>query len=185
MLHLDGREREPSEGSIERLLRTSAVSVHQEAGLRGSIGIFNPGAPFLSDLNLILQVIILAVLGLAIYARLRHSYMKHAVMMGSAIVLHTFAIFAIMIPSLLSMESSPTGLLKDLLTRFALVTVTHSIIGGLVEIIGVWLVVSWLFNRSSVEKCFRRKNIMRATIALWLAELVLGIFVYMMLYLPT
>jgi uncharacterized membrane protein YozB (DUF420 family) len=136
-------------------------------------------------LNLILQVIILAILGLAIIARLKHSNVKHALMMGSAIVLHTFAIFAIMVPSLLSMESSSAGLLKDLLTRFALVTVTHSIMGSLVEIMGVWLVASWLFNRSSVEKCFKRKNVMRVTIVLWLAELVLGIFVYMMLYLPT
>jgi uncharacterized membrane protein YozB (DUF420 family) len=135
-------------------------------------------------LNLILQVVILAILGLAIVARLKHSFVKHALMMGSAIVLHTFAIFAIMIPSLLSMESSPAGLLKDLLTRLALITVTHAIVGSLVEIIGVLLVALWLFNRSKVDKCFKRKNIMRVTIALWLTELVLGFFVYMILYLP-
>lgn len=132
-------------------------------------------------MNLILQVIILAVLGLAIYARLRHSRVKHALMMGSAIGLHTLAIFAIMIPSLLEMG----GPLKSLPPRFALITVTHATIGSLVEIMGVWLVVSWLSNRASVEKCFKRKNVMRVTITLWLAELVLGIFVYMMLYLPT
>jgi uncharacterized membrane protein YozB (DUF420 family) len=135
-------------------------------------------------LNLILQVVILAILGLAIVARLKHSFVKHALTMGSAIVLHTFAIFAIMIPSLLSMESSPAGLLKDLLTRLALITVTHAIVGSIVEIIGVLLVALWLFNRSKVDKCFKRKNIMRVTMALWLTELVLGFFVYMILYLP-
>ena len=112
------------------------------------------------------------------YARLKHSNLKHAVMMGSAIVLHTVAIFAIMLPSLLSLSMSV--ILKNL-SRLALVT-THSMIGSLVEIMGVWLVASWLFNRSNVEKCFKRKNVMRVTIALWLTELVLGIFVYMMLY---
>jgi uncharacterized membrane protein YozB (DUF420 family) len=116
------------------------------------------------------------------YARLRHSNMKHAVIMGSAIVLHTVAIFAIMVPSLRSLESASAGYFKDLLTRFASITVAHAIIGSLVEIMGLWLVVSWLFNRSNVEKCFKRKNVMRVTIALWLAELVLGVFVYMMLY---
>ena len=116
------------------------------------------------------------------YARLKHSNVKHAVMMGSAIVLHTVAIFAIMVPSLRSLESSSAGYFKDFLTRFAAVTVAHAIIGSLVEIMGLWLVVAWLFNRGSVEKCFNRKNVMRVTIALWLTELVLGIFVYMMLY---
>jgi uncharacterized membrane protein YozB (DUF420 family) len=169
---------------IERLLRPCAVSIHLEAGLRGSLGIFNPGAPSLSDLNLILQVIILAILCLAIVFRLKHSFVKHALMMGSAIVLHTFAIFAIMVPSLISMKSSSSGLLNDLFTRFASVTVAHSIVGSLVEIMGVFLVVSWLFRRSNLERCFKRKNIMLVTIALWLTELVLGIFIYMMLYLP-
>jgi len=126
----------------------------------------------------ILQVIILAILVLAMVARLKHGPMRHALLMGSAIVLHTVAIFAIMVPSLLGMG----GLLKDLLTRFAVITVTHSVVGSLVEIMGVWLVASWLFNRRSVEKCFRRKNVMRLTIALWLLEIVLGIFVYLMLY---
>ena len=108
------------------------------------------------------------------YAKLRHSHVKHAVMMGSAIVLHTIAIFTIMIPSLLSMGG--------LFPRFAWIIVTHSTIGSLVEIMGVWLVASWFSNRANVEKCFKRKNVMRVTIVLWLAELILGIFFYMMLY---
>jgi uncharacterized membrane protein YozB (DUF420 family) len=139
---------------------------------------FNP--LFLADLNLILQAIILVVLGLAIYARLKHSIVKHAVLMGSGIVLHTVAIVAIMVPSLLSMGL----LLRNLLTGFALLTIVHATVGSLVEIMGIWLVATWLSNTASVEKCFKRKNVMRVTIALWLTELILGIYVYMMLYLP-
>jgi uncharacterized membrane protein len=131
-------------------------------------------------LNLILQAIILVVLGLAIYARLKHSYVKHAMLMGSGIVLHTVAIAAIMVPSLLSMDV----LLRNLLTGFALLTIAHATVGSLVELMGIWLVATWLSNTVSVEKCFKRKNVMRVTIALWLTELILGIYVYMMLYLP-
>jgi uncharacterized membrane protein YozB (DUF420 family) len=130
-------------------------------------------------LNLILQAIILIVLGLAIYARLKHSYVKHAMLMGSGIVLHTVTIVAIMVPSLLSMDV----LLRNLLTGFALLTIAHATVGSLVELMGIWLVATWLSNTASVEKCFKRKNIMRVTIALWLTELILGIYVYMMLYL--
>lgn len=141
--------------------------------------IFNPAAPFLSDLNLILQAVIVALLTFAVFFRLRHSFVRHAVMMGIAIGLHTAAILAIMVPSLLSMD----GLLGNLLTRFSLITLTHSAVGSLVEILGVWLIAAWLADTTRVEKCVKRKNVMRVTIALWLAELVLGVYIYMMLYL--
>ena len=131
-------------------------------------------------MNLILQTVILVILGLAVYARLKHSMVKHAVLMGSAIGLHTLAIGAIMVPSLLSLSA----LVSKLLTRFALLTIVHATLGSIVEILGLWLVATWLSNRTNVEKCFKRKNIMRVTIALWLTELILGIFVYVMLYLP-
>jgi len=112
------------------------------------------------------------------YFRLKHSFVRHALMMGAGISLHTIAIFAIMVPSLLSLR----GLLKNLLTRFSLITLTHAAAGGLVEIMGIWLIVSWLTDAVHAEKCVKRKNIMRITIALWLVEFVLGIYVYMMLY---
>ena len=112
------------------------------------------------------------------YFRLKHSFVRHALMMGAGISLHTIAIFAIMVPSLLSLR----GLLKNLLTRFSLITLTHAAAGGLVEIMGIWLIVSWLTDTVHAEKCAKRKNIMRVTIALWLVEFVLGIYLYMMLY---
>jgi uncharacterized membrane protein YozB (DUF420 family) len=147
-------------------------------GLWFKIGIFNPGAPFLSDLSLILQAIIVVLLASAIYARLRHNSMSHGTLMGSGVALHTVSIFAIMVPSLRSMD----GLLRSF-TRFSLLTITHAAVGSLVEVLGLWLVASWLFSRVNVEKCFRRKNVMRITMVLWLIELVLGVYVYMMLYL--
>jgi uncharacterized membrane protein YozB (DUF420 family) len=142
------------------------------------MGIFNPGAPFLSDLNLIIQAVIIGFFVFAMYFRLKHSFVKHALMMGAGISLHTVAIFAIMVPSLLSLR----GLLKNLLTRFSLITLTHAAAGSLVEIMGIWLIVSWLTDTVHVEKCVKRKNIMRVTIALWLLEFVLGVYIYMMLY---
>lgn len=148
------------------------------------IGIFNANAPFLSDLSLILQAIIFSVIALAVYARLKHNYVKHATLMGVGIVLHTVSIFVIMVPSLLSMANpSSSHLFVNLLTGFALLIVIHASVGSLVEIMGIWLVATWLPNRAGVEKCFRRKNVMRVTIALWLLELILGIYIYMMLYL--
>jgi len=100
-------------------------------------------------------------------------------MMGAAIGLHTAAIFGIMVPSMLGLD----GLLGNFMTNFALITLTHAALGTLVEIMGVWLIVAWLHDSSrAVGKCSGRKNIMRITIILWLAELALGLLVYTMLY---
>jgi hypothetical protein len=126
-------------------------------------------------LNLVLQAIILGLLGSAVYFRLKRRYVTHGVLMSASMGLHTVAIFAIMVPSLISL-----GQVRSL-SVFAL---THSAVGSLVEVVGVWLVASWLTNIAGVEKCVNRKNIMRVTIALWVAELILGVYVYATLYLP-
>ena len=115
----------------------------------------------------------MAFLGLAMYFRLSHKYVRHAVLMGAGISLHTVAIFAIMVPSLVSL---------DIVRNVSALTALHAIVGGAVEIMGVWLMVTWLISKADVAKCFGRKNIMRVTIALWIAELILGVFVYLMLY---
>lgn len=142
------------------------------------VGIFNPGAPFLSDLNLIFQVVIAAFLVLALLAIVRRKYMIHGIIMGCCIALNTISIFAIMVPSLLRLD----GLISGLSTRLSLLVVTHAVVGSIVETLGVLLVVAWVFNRTRIDNCFRRKHIMEATIILWILELVLGVYVYMTLY---
>lgn len=135
-------------------------------------------APLLADVSLILQAMIFVALASGMYAKLKRSYAKHATIMGISIVLHTVSIVTIMIPSLLSMS----GLFENLLTRFALLTIIHAMIGSLVELIGILLVATWFFHTVSIEKCLKRKNIMRVTMTLWLIELILGAYIYMMLY---
>lgn len=143
------------------------------------MSVFDVSPQVLATWNLALQTIIVVLLAVALYARLRRSYFKHGVFMGLGISLHTVSIFLIMVPSLLSLEG---GLLRNLLSRLSLVTLTHAAVGSLVEIMGLWLVLAWLTNTKGIEKCTKRKNVMRITIAFWLTELVLGIYIFMMLY---
>ena len=142
------------------------------------MGIFNAGAPFLSDLNLIFQVVIVVVLVLALFAIVKRKYAIHGAMMGSGIVLHTISIFTAMLPSFLSFGFPFSGFP----IRLSTLLVIHAAAGSTVEVLGVWLVAAWIFNRTKVDSCFRRKNIMLATIILWILEFVLGVFVYMTLY---
>jgi len=142
------------------------------------VGIFNAGAPFLSDLNLIVQFVIAAFLVLALLAIVRRKYVIHGIIMGCCVALNTISIFAIMIPSLLRLD----GLINGLSTRLSLLVVTHAVLGSIVETLGVLLVVAWVFNGTRIDNCFRRKYPMEAAIMLWIAELVIGVYVYMTLY---
>jgi uncharacterized membrane protein YozB (DUF420 family) len=142
------------------------------------VGIFNAGAPFLSDLNLIFQVVIAALLVLALLANVGRKYRIHGVIMGCCLALNTISIFAIMVPSLLRLD----GLISGLSTRLSLLVMTHAVVGSVVEILGALLVVAWVFNGTRVDNCFRRKYLMVAVMILWMLELVLGVYVYMTLY---
>jgi len=142
------------------------------------IGIFNAGAPFLSDFSLIFQFFVAAILVLALLAMARRRYMLHGVMMSSAVVLHTFIIFEVMVPTFRSLS----GVFSDLSTRLAFLVVVHSIVGSVVEILGVLLIVLWLAKRANMDSCFRRKHVMEVTIVLWMLEILLGFYLYITLY---
>jgi uncharacterized membrane protein YozB (DUF420 family) len=144
------------------------------------MGLFNPNAPFSVDLNLLIQIMIFVVLVVSLILKFKKNYMKHGATMGIAVVLNTVSVLVIMVPSLLSKK----GLLEDLATRFALATISHAILGSLVEILGIYLLATWMFNRHDMKTCFKSKRTMRATIFLWVVELIIGVYVYTMLYLP-
>jgi uncharacterized membrane protein YozB (DUF420 family) len=142
------------------------------------MGLFNSNAPFLADLNLLLQAVIFVLLIVSLVLKLKHNYMKHGTTMGIAVALNTVSVLVVMVPSLLSKK----GIFENLSTRFALMTVSHAILGSLVEILGIFLLIAWIFNRHDMKFCFKNKRIMRAAIFFWLVELILGVYIYTMLY---
>jgi len=107
--------------------------------------------------------------------------MKHGTVMGIAVALNTVSVAVVMMPSLLSFGD----LFSIPFTRPAWVAIIHAITGSLVETLGIWVVGTWAFRPHEIKACAKKRNIMRATILLWLVELFLGIYVYIMLYLPT
>jgi uncharacterized membrane protein YozB (DUF420 family) len=157
------------------------LNQYSKEGWGSKTGLFNANAPLLSDLNLLFQVAIFAflVVGLLI-VKLRRGPMKHGALMGIAVALNTVSIVVVMVPSLLGfsdLSSMP-------LTHPALAVIAHAITGSLVEILGIWLVGTWAFHHHETRACVKRRNVMRATIFLWLIELLLGIYVYIILYMP-
>lgn len=142
------------------------------------LGLFNVYAPFLADLSLLFQVAILLVLLVSLRFKFKRSYLRHGVSMGLAVVLHTVSIFVVMVPSLLASG----GLFGDLLDRLALVVLSHAVLGSFVEVLGLYLLSVLVLNRGVSKACFKNKVIMRVTFALWVVELIVGVYVYFLLY---
>lgn len=145
------------------------------------MGVFNPNASFIADINLLFQIaVFIFLVGGVSIAKLRRGFAKHGAVMGIAVFLNTVSIAVVMIPSSLTFR----GLFSAPFTRPALAIVTHIVIGTLAEILGVWLVITWAFRRREIKACARKKNAMRVTILLWAVMLFLGVYVYTILYLP-
>lgn len=142
-------------------------------------GLFNPNATVQADVNLVFQIVIFLVLAFGLLmAKARRSFQKHGLILGVAVVLHTVSILVVMVPSLVASR----GLLADLSAGLALVVLSHAVLGSLVGILGIYLVGTWAANRKNVQACFKRKTAMRATVLLWLVELITGIYAYVLLY---
>ena len=146
------------------------------------VGLFNPNAFFLSDLNLLLQIVLFVVLLVGfLLAKYKRSFRNHGVTMLAALVLHTILIFGVMLPSLLSLKA---GLLANLSSTLALSTIPHAILGTIVEVFAIYLVGTFLFNHGDVKSCFKNKRRMQLTLILWFLEVILGIYIYFLLYVP-
>jgi uncharacterized membrane protein YozB (DUF420 family) len=143
------------------------------------MGLFNPNAVFLSDVNLLLQLAILVVLILGFSLKRSRIYPKHGATMAIAVAMHSISIFAIMLPSLLALTGSWVNSLA-----VPLVVLPHAVLGSLVEILGVYLVLTWALDHREVKVCLRKK-FMKPTLVLWLIELAIGICVYILLYVRT
>ena len=151
-----------------------------DGGAQG--GLFNPNATFSADFTLLLQIVIFVVLLAGfVMARVKRGYLKHGVIMGVAVALHTISILIVMVPSLLSSG----GLFENWAGSLSLAGASHAVLGVLVEILGVYLVLTWALHPKDTKPCFKRKTTMRAVLVCWLIELILGVYVYILLYVPS
>jgi hypothetical protein len=100
--------------------------------------------------------------------------------MAVALVLHLIMIFALMIPSF-AYALVPIHIIPFPLQLISIIGLLHGIAGILVIILGSWLVAAWHFSKE-VTGCFKRKSIMRVTIAAWISTLILGIVLYLLFY---
>jgi uncharacterized membrane protein YozB (DUF420 family) len=131
-----------------------------------------------SQANIVLQIVIFAAVLVGFAFAKRGKSLVHGVMMLVAVLLSLFSFLWTMEPTLLNLEQFITSHPAD---RISLVTIVHGVLGGTVEILGVWLVASWGF-RKSVARCTRKRRIMLLTMILWAIVFSLGLLLYVLLY---
>jgi len=132
-------------------------------------------APLWSDVNLILQLAILAALGSGAIIVKRKQLARHGYVMATCVALNTVSILLVMVPV-------ARGLLgSGQLTQLTALTALHAAVGVAVEVAAVYLVAVWRFRKPGLT-CFRHKGWMRGLAVAWALEATLGVLVYVMLY---
>jgi uncharacterized membrane protein YozB (DUF420 family) len=132
----------------------------------------------LSQVNLVLEIIILMVLFAAFALKRKGKFLKHGSTMLAGVVLNILSFAIVMGPALFSLGQNG---LFDHPGRLYFVTLAHAGLGGTALVLGVLLVASWHLQ-TSTQSCMRRKKIMRLTFVLWVLALILGILLYTLLY---
>jgi hypothetical protein len=138
------------------------------------------GASTAADINLIVQLVIVAVLLVGwVYGRDKKKIRLHGQLMVVAVVVNGAAIALVMVPSLVlgfgAITSNP-------LNTGSLISIAHSIVGTVAWLYGAYLGWVWGLRPATVE-CFKRKSLMMPVTYAWLAAAVLGVGFYAYYYL--
>jgi uncharacterized membrane protein YozB (DUF420 family) len=132
------------------------------------------GNSLASDIDIVVQLVILGLL-LYGYQRLkfRHKLRDHGIIFTVATILNTAAILFLMVPDFL-LEHLETGSIDP---SFAIILV-HVVLGGIAEILALWIVIRWHWNRKALKKC-KGRMVMNLTYFSWLVDLAIGFGLYL------
>jgi uncharacterized membrane protein YozB (DUF420 family) len=141
------------------------------------MGFLGTGAPFKSDINLIVQLLMGGALLVGMALARGRRYRAHALCQGSVIALNLVMIGAIMLPPFWS-DVLP-GIPRELGKPYYSVAAAHAALGAIAELLGVYVLLvagtNWLPERLRFQNY---KLWMRATLALWWSVIGLGIATY-------
>ena len=145
---------------------------------RSPMGFLGTGASTAADINLIVQLVIIALLSMGWFYKREKKLRLHGQLMVAAVVVNGAAIALVMAPSLIlgfgAITSNPIG-------PGPLITVAHTIIGASAWLTAAYLAWVWRLQPATAE-CFKRKKMMKPVLYVWLAAAVLGVCFYIYYY---
>ena len=142
-------------------------------------GIFGTQALLQTDLNLLVQIIAVALLMVGYAFKKRGKIKRHAGVMGLATFLHAGSFLAVMGPVFLS---SLIFISTDLSSPSVISLMVHVVAGAVSLALALYLVFSWGTRVSNIDPCYRRKRVMDGTIVLWIISATMGTATYILAY---
>ncbi len=140
-----------------------------------SSGILGTRATLIADINLILQIVLLAILSIGAFQARRGQVNSHHNLMTTAVILNAVAIVAIMNPSFF--RALPYSL-RNPGALGPTVMWPHITIGALAELMGAYLVIRLKLDPERASTLGSLKWVMVITLLLWVLALMGGIIVY-------
>jgi len=142
---------------------------------------FRTGAGLKANLNLVSQLAMgVALIGGGLLARAKR-YTAHGICQASVLVLNLIAIAFVMWPSFHG-QVMP-ALPKHLTDSYYGVATTHGILGGIAELLGLYIVLAAGTGILPLSlRISRWKVWMRIELALWWVVIVTGVFTYYVWY---
>ena len=137
--------------------------------------ILSSSAPLSSDISMILQLVALGIILVGFVVVKKRSYKVHGIMMALAALINTASILVVMVPVALGLADSSNPSLTFFFRA-------HVLLGLLVEGVAIYIVADWRFQNPG-PTCFQRKKWMLTLTMGWISNLLLGMIVYMKLYL--
>jgi uncharacterized membrane protein YozB (DUF420 family) len=138
------------------------------------MGFLGITASLQSDLSLIVQLIVLAVIMYGVSRAKKKEYMRHAYLMLGSLTITLWNAFIVMVPKARSLVRvyRPYGL--SILVRM------HLTFGVIVLVTGFYIM--WVWRLEEPSPCFRQSGKMRKLASLWVLEILSGFVIYYLIY---
>jgi uncharacterized membrane protein YozB (DUF420 family) len=143
-------------------------------------GIFGTKAFLQPDINLILQITIIAILAIGYSYKRRGKIRRHAFTMTIGTILHSISFFSFMGPVL---AENLNFIYAEISTPLVISIVSHALAGMVVLLLSSGLVIFWLSKFSDITLCFKRKRVMNFVFYLWIISVIVGTIGYLFAYL--
>jgi uncharacterized membrane protein YozB (DUF420 family) len=138
-------------------------------------------APTATQFDLILQISILSLIAASMILEKKKKMALHGNTMIAAVALNIVSFIAVMGPAWDNVGESSTGTMGT-------IAMAHVVTGAFAFLLGIWLAGSWLLSTLVLKaetpkfmRCHGQKTPMWITLGLWVASLVFGILLFVML----
>ena len=128
----------------------------------------------ISTYNMALQIAIFAALVSGVLYVKKRRLNLHGYLILTAVALNALSIILVMMPSAIRILSRAT------VDAFTASVALHSVLGLVVESLGIYVVYVWRLRKPGAS-CFRQRPIMRQLALFWVVSLALGAFLFLML----